>query len=162
MDRISWKWPPPLWTKLNTDGSKRDDVQSAAGGGLLRDAAGAFIYGFSNNYGDISITIAELLALRDGLQMAWSRRIPKIQVKVDSEVVLKLFLSSDTWEHPLHNVLGDCRQFKRLSWEFAIAHTKREGNACDDYLAKLGHYTISYQLWTDLPLLLMPFLANNV
>lgn len=66
---ISWKHPHHGILKFNTDGSCWKNG-SATGGGVLRDASGAWIVGFAHNLGYASITHAELQVIFDALCIA--------------------------------------------------------------------------------------------
>ncbi|KAL3833945.1 hypothetical protein ACJIZ3_008681 [Penstemon smallii] len=122
-----WKEPPPGWMKLNTDGS------------LLRDNMGGWSFGFSMNLGACTITEAELLALRMGLTLAWERRIEKLEVELDSQVVINLIKNTDLETHALGAIIEDCRRLLRNPWTCVLKHTLRNGNKCADALAKLGY-----------------------
>ncbi|KAL6505949.1 hypothetical protein OROHE_022668 [Orobanche hederae] len=113
---------------------------------------------FSIKFSNLTINVAELMALREGLRLAWERRLRRVVAELDSEVVYKLLISEGTEDHSLHNILEDCRSFKRLLWEFKIQHTKRDGNTCADLLAKMGHGCEGFQFWEDPP----PLLAREV
>lgn len=49
----SHHWEPPCqgWLKVNVDGSVREDLASAAAGGLARDFQGKLLSGFTTNVG---------------------------------------------------------------------------------------------------------------
>ncbi|KAL3840841.1 hypothetical protein ACJIZ3_025432 [Penstemon smallii] len=47
------------------------------------------------NLGACTITEAELLALRMGLTLAWERRIEKLEVELDSQVVINKIKNTD-------------------------------------------------------------------
>ncbi|KAL6533965.1 hypothetical protein OROHE_013798 [Orobanche hederae] len=109
-----WIRPPAGWFKQNTDASLVPSTGDAAAGGLIRDEDGIWVCGFSQRLKVQSINLAELLALRDGLNMAWDMRLRWILVEIDSEVVYRLFISNDAGDHPFHYLLEDCRRFRRL------------------------------------------------
>ncbi|KAL6507469.1 hypothetical protein OROGR_023664 [Orobanche gracilis] len=117
---------------------------------LHRDVKPSNMCVFSEKF-QVTINVAELLALREGLKVAWARRVPRIVVEVDSEVVFKLFKKQDTISHPFHYLLEDCRKYMHLPWEFEFYHVRREANICADYLARMGHSVVSFELWTDPP-----------
>ncbi|KAI5324042.1 hypothetical protein L3X38_033115 [Prunus dulcis] len=72
---IKWKPPPPDWMKLNFDGSVREHM--AASGFVIRDWNGNVRLAGAKKLGQVLITVAECLALRDGLAHAinngWSK-----------------------------------------------------------------------------------------
>ncbi|KAG8382401.1 hypothetical protein BUALT_Bualt05G0073500 [Buddleja alternifolia] len=96
----SWNSPPKGWVKLNTDGSFWSTTNRATAGGLLRNDMGHWLWGFSRNLGQNSITLAELTGIRDGLNIAWEHRVEKIIIESDSEVAIKLINCAEftLWE----------------------------------------------------------------
>ena len=52
--RIKWERPLRGWCKLNTDGSSLGNPGAAGGGGVIRDALGAWIQAFSRKIGRAS------------------------------------------------------------------------------------------------------------
>ncbi|KAL6522026.1 hypothetical protein OROMI_031903 [Orobanche minor] len=157
-----WTRPDVGWCKLNTDASLVGSTRSVAGGGLMRGADGCWICGFSIKLKNVSINVAELLALWEGLRVAWKRRIQKLVAELDSEVVLKLFMSLHTREHPLHYILEDCRSFQRFPSEFQLQHTKRDGNIYANILAKMGHDCEAFHFWDKPPLALVAAIESDI
>ena len=60
------------YIKLNTDGSAMGNPGIVDAGGILRDHSGGWISGFSLNLGLASNNMAELAAIRHGLEMTWN------------------------------------------------------------------------------------------
>ena len=77
---IRWIHPRVGWVKLNTDGA----------GGIIHGHRGELFETFAVNCGVCSCTRAELLAVLRGLSVAWNGGHRKVQVEVDSEVVVSL------------------------------------------------------------------------
>ena len=73
---------------LNMDGSSLGNPGRAGAKGLLRDSSGKWISGFSLNLGITSNNVAELGAIRYGLQLASNMGFKFIHVQIDSMVVL--------------------------------------------------------------------------
>ncbi|KAI5348858.1 hypothetical protein L3X38_001745 [Prunus dulcis] len=65
MVNIMWKPPPLDWVKVNFDGSMRGNL--ATTGFVIRDWNGNVRLAGAKNSCQVSITVAECLALRDGL-----------------------------------------------------------------------------------------------
>ncbi|PKI31543.1 hypothetical protein CRG98_048066, partial [Punica granatum] len=105
---ISWIRPPEDFFKLNTDGSSRGNPGAAEASGLLRDADGRWIVGFSQNIGIAIVTMAELWGVLTGTEMAWKTLRGRI--------------------------LDLCSR----DWEVRMQHTYREGNSCADKLANMA------------------------
>ena len=55
---------------LNTDGASFQNPGKAGGGGIIRDSQGNWVKGYSRAIGFTTSIIAELWALRDGLNLA--------------------------------------------------------------------------------------------
>ncbi|KAL8161149.1 hypothetical protein V2J09_012638 [Rumex salicifolius] len=84
-------WVPPRigWLKLNVDGAvKRPDSKGAAGG-VMRDADGKWVCGFTANLGITLIVESELWGVFLGLKMAWERNAPQVEVESDLKIVVK-------------------------------------------------------------------------
>lgn len=80
--------PPPIgFTILNTDGSVINGI--AAAGGLLRNAQGQWVAGFSMNIGHSSIHESKLWGLRQGLFLALQLGIDQLVVESDSLEVIQ-------------------------------------------------------------------------
>ncbi|GAU48622.1 hypothetical protein TSUD_133530 [Trifolium subterraneum] len=106
---------------LNVDGSSIGNPGVSRYGGLIRNSEGAWAHGFAGNIGFSNILHPELMALYRGLLLAWQLNIKELWCYSDSEAAIKL----------IKDILA-------REWRVNIAHTFREGNACVDYLAKLG------------------------
>ncbi|KAL6508356.1 hypothetical protein OROHE_021898 [Orobanche hederae] len=157
-----WMKPDVSWVKLNCDASLFASTGSVAAGGLARDAEGRWIFRFAQRLRGISINVAELLAVREGLHLVWERRFEKIMVETDSEVVFQLLEAANTREHTLHYILEDCRAYKRLPWDMVFKHTRRGGNSCADFLAKAGHEVVGLKVWNEPPEQLLRLLREDL
>ena len=67
---IRWHIPPSPFLKLNIDGSTLGNPGLAGVGGVLRDHWGRWISGFSLYVGLATNNLAELAAVRQGLEIA--------------------------------------------------------------------------------------------
>ncbi|CAN0922601.1 Putative ribonuclease H protein At1g65750 [Linum grandiflorum] len=90
-------------------------------------------------------------AIIDGLKLAWSLGIRRIQVQSDSMAAIAILAKDSELNHH-HAAL--VLQFKELcsrQWEVKLSHIYRETNNAADYLANLVH-SFSYGLHLfDLP-----------
>lgn len=136
--------------KLNVDGSARDG--DITGGGVIRDADGNMVAGFSYFYGQGTIMRAEYLALLDGLSMCHSMEIWELDIESDSKVVVTSIVDKATtsWAY-IHTLRRCC-----TSWRdsFQISHIFREANRVADRCADAthGHKTrVEYYKERDLP-----------
>ncbi|KAJ1379763.1 Ribonuclease H-like superfamily [Sesbania bispinosa] len=85
---VSWSPPHEGWLKWNLDGSVRAQ-SGAASGGVLRDASGIWISGFTRNVGCASVTIAELWAFKDAIHISSLRGDSSIWLESDSSTALR-------------------------------------------------------------------------
>lgn len=67
---VRWTKPLTRWHKLNIDGTTFGNPGKVGGGGLIRISHGNWIKGFSRSIGYTTSLMAELWALRDGLNLA--------------------------------------------------------------------------------------------
>ncbi|PNY06668.1 ribonuclease H [Trifolium pratense] len=93
---------------LNVDESSISNLGISGFGGLIRNADGAWIHGFFGNIGVTNILHAELMAIYRGLLLAWDLNI------------------KDLW----------C--YSDFVMAITLVTKPVDGNACADYLAKLG------------------------
>lgn len=98
---IAWTPPSVGWVKLNMDGALHGNPSLATGGGVLRDGEGQWIQGFTLNIGVCSAPLAELWGVYYGLYLAWDKRIAKLELDVDSEMVVGSLKTGISDTHPL-------------------------------------------------------------
>jgi len=85
--------------------------------------------------------------------LAWDLGFRIITLESDSKLTLDLILDNDTTYRPHAIVLGRIRTFVSRDWSFLSNHTLREGNECEDWLAKHGaQLDVSLKLWVSPPL----------
>ncbi|KAK8494403.1 hypothetical protein V6N12_002352 [Hibiscus sabdariffa] len=85
-----WSNPEPGCLCLNVDGAVSLRTGKATIGGLLRDTAGNFIFGFSKFIGSTHSLHSELWSLYMSLQLAWDHGVTFLQVQTDCKRVLEL------------------------------------------------------------------------
>lgn len=76
---------------MYVDGSCQGNPCNAGFGGLLRDAMGTWIHGFYGDIGQTDITKEELLAILNGLKIAWERNLDNVLCVLDSMHALSIF-----------------------------------------------------------------------
>ncbi|CAN0838590.1 Putative ribonuclease H protein At1g65750 [Linum grandiflorum] len=142
---IGWRPSNEGCFTLSTDESIRSPTKLAATRGVIRTATGRFVKAFAANLGSCSITRAEMRAIVDGLQLAWTLGTRRIQVQSDSMAAIVILAKDSELDHQ-HAAL--VLQFKELCsrhWEVHLSNIYREANNVADYLANLGH-SLSYGL----------------
>ena len=90
--RIQVRWlPPPInWLKLNSDGSSMGNPRLAGGGGLIRNEIGEWVRGYARAIGCATSVAAKLWALRDGIGLCISLKIPALVIELDAKLVIDL------------------------------------------------------------------------
>lgn len=135
----------------------------AGAGGLVRDSTGKWLVGFMVHRGVCSNMVAEMEAVRFGLNLAWEEGYRNIVCEVDALVALELFATADVSVHPLGSLIADVRQLRSRGWSCTFSHTLREGNFCADHLAKEAcSLDEDFEVLREPPLPLVPlFVADS-
>lgn len=89
------------WVKLNTDGASHGNPGRATAGGVLRDGEGNWIGGFALNIGICSASLAELWGVYYGLYIAWERGLTRVELEIDSEIVVGFLTTGISDSHLL-------------------------------------------------------------
>jgi ribonuclease HI len=127
---------------LNVDGSSIGNPGVSGFGGLIRNLDGAWVHGFSGNIGFSNILHAELLAVYHGLVLAWGLEIKELWCYTDSRIATKLIIDSVNDWHQYATIIHNIKNLLARDWRVKVVHTLRKGNACVDYLAKLGAHNL--------------------
>ena len=137
--KISWSHPREGWVMLNTDGASKGNSGVAGAGGLIRSHRGEVFEIFAMNCGICSCMRAELLAVQRGLSIAWNGGYRKVQVRIDSESVMRLLQGEAIRNSPYIHIIKKCKALiARVEWEVEVAHCYREANRAADWLANFG------------------------
>ncbi|ONI28918.1 hypothetical protein PRUPE_1G168800 [Prunus persica] len=142
----------------NFDGSVRNNV--AASGFVIRDSDGHVLLAGAKNIGDNTISMAECMALRDGLAYAIHRGWQNILVEGDSKLIIDCVKqeADPPWRLKVGVEIGDLdlRDIKLLSsfcGDLSLNHIYSEANFTADAVANLGHGLNPSKLWeSGLPL----------
>ena len=135
---IKWEKPRNDWLALNTDGSVVVNFGIARGGGLTRDANGDWVTGFTRRIGTTTSFLAELWALRDGLQLCLQIHAQATLIELDSKTIIDAFNSQTHSNTIVSSIMDDCRHKVSRIPQTCFRHIYREANRCADFLAKLG------------------------
>ena len=141
INEILIKWEPPSenWTKLNVDGASKGNPGLAGGGGVLRNHRGDWIKGFAANFGMCSSVKAEMLALLQGLRLARNLGIARLEVHMDSKVVVDIMTGATNSNQLYYFTAKKCKELIYESgWIIKLNHHYRESNRVADWLASLG------------------------
>ncbi|KAL0004154.1 hypothetical protein SO802_011715 [Lithocarpus litseifolius] len=155
--QISWDKPDPGWLKLNTDGSSKGLLGAAAGGGLIRDEGGNWVAGFSRKIGRTDSFVAEIWALRDGLQLCQQMSARAVMIELDAKSLVDVLNNSSYYNAVISPLLDDCKFLISQIPQVHVRHTYREANKCADRLANLGlSQSLDYIIHSNPPLELIP------
>ena len=106
---IRWEKLRAGWLTLNTDGSAASIVGPAGGGGLVRDENGAWVMGFARRIGNASSYLAELWALRDGLQLCLQIHAQAVVIELDAKAIVDAFNSPYVSNSIVSSIMDECR-----------------------------------------------------
>jgi ribonuclease HI len=134
---IGWKPPVGDWVKLNTDGACKDG-NVAGCGGILRNSAGEWRGGFAKHLGKCTAYVAEMWGVMEGLQYAWKLGYKKVEINVDSLVVVQVLKNGSTCSAMGLALVKKIQRLMQLEWDITISHSYREANYCADALANMG------------------------
>ncbi len=130
---------PESTYQLFTDGASRGNPGPASAGALLKDAQGTVVAEISEYLGEITNNQAEYLALKFGLQKAIELKIKRLEVKLDSELVVKQIHGLYKVKHPdLIPIYEEVKKLIRQIPEIKVEHVRREFNKEADRLANLA------------------------
>ncbi|KAK3232506.1 hypothetical protein Dsin_004387 [Dipteronia sinensis] len=94
-----------------------------------------------------------------GLKMARNSGFSEVIVEFDSLTTVHLIYTITRHNHPLFNLIQNCKKFVAADWCCNINHIYREGNKLVDGLARMGHsMDIGTDFFKDPPSVSMPIL----
>ena len=83
--------------------------------------------------------MAELWAVRDGLNLAIQLGINCLEVELDAKIIVELLENTNSTNIKISPLLHDCRFLLTRFTQVRVAHVYREVNRCVDLLAKQGY-----------------------
>ncbi|KAJ1386204.1 Ribonuclease H-like superfamily [Sesbania bispinosa] len=97
---VRWTFPNAPWLKWNVDGSVLFPGDRATCGGVLRNASGYWVMGFTHNLESATITLAELWAILSAIKLSIQQGHSLIWIESDSRVVVDLINNGCNHSHP--------------------------------------------------------------
>lgn len=144
--------PPSNCYKLNVDGSSLGNPGRSGFGGIIRNWQGEWCTGFSGFCRFTDNLNAELLAIYQGLKLAWQEGYAPLICESDSRSALSLIQDGVHQLHPLQAVVTSIHQLVAHPWQVTFQHVFREGNECADWLAKHGaNMDSTLDIWDACP-----------
>ena len=94
------------------DGASLGNPGKAGGGGLIRDSKRRWVRGFLSSVGHATSVIAELWALRDGLELVAQLGIGCLEVELDAKIIVEMLNNAESLNNiniKFSSLLSDCR-----------------------------------------------------
>lgn len=154
------KWLPRIADGIivNVDGSVCGSPSRGGFGGCYRNSLGEWKGGFYGFVNDAHILHLELLGIFYGLSFAWERGHRLVECQSDSLDAVNLVLSVPPSTHLYAPLVWDIKELLGRPWSVDFHHTLREGNACADFLAKMGAQQDEALVFEENPLAEMSWL----
>ena len=150
--QLRWKRPNEGWLKLNTDDTTNDTQNAAGAGGVLRDARGNWVVGFSRKVGKSNSFGAEIWGICNGLILCNQMNIDAIIIELDAKALVDAFNKPSHARSVVSHLFEDCRQLANRIPHLHILHIYCEANKCADRLAKLGlHQSLDFVIHSSPP-----------
>ncbi|XP_028792050.1 uncharacterized protein LOC114747876 [Neltuma alba] len=119
-EECKWKRPTKGCIHMDVDGSV-NRRRNAACGGLIKNAQGKWVSGFQQNLGYLSSTIAELQAIRIGLQGVKQLRFKKVQLFTYPIEAIQLLMNDSGISHPVRDEIDETRLLIFPDWDLDIS-----------------------------------------
>ena len=147
---MAWSPPPLGFVKVNTDGSSFSSPQHCGCGGVMCSEVGTWIIGFSASSWAQDITILELLAIREGLELAWCMGYHRLICESDCQEAIVLIDSpSLPWAFDLQELVKCIQLMIKRDLEVPCRLIMGSANSVADALAKLGASSLDgLHLWS--------------
>ncbi|KAL6603181.1 hypothetical protein ACP70R_043542 [Stipagrostis hirtigluma subsp. patula] len=148
-----WRRPEAGRLKLNFDGSSKHASRRASIGGVYRDHEGAFVLGYAERIGVATSSVAELAALRRGLELAVANGWRGVWVEGDAKTVVDVVRrrARVRSEEDARQCEAIAALLPLLGDDMSVSHVRREGNRVAHGFAKLGHGEARPRVWRGVP-----------
>uniref|UniRef100_M1D7E5 Reverse transcriptase n=1 Tax=Solanum tuberosum TaxID=4113 RepID=M1D7E5_SOLTU len=133
---VRWYPPPCGWWKCNTNGASRGNPGPSSAAFCVRNHEGYLLCAKGITIPDSYSLVAEVIAIRIGLQFCLENQIPNIIVESDSLAIVNII--NGVWKI-LWRVTVEVNSIRKMmnSWPVRVQHSLREGNTLADFLANL-------------------------
>lgn len=135
------KWVPPdkEWIKINTDASRRYDLQSITIGYIIKDAEARVVRTSSKKLGDCSILVAECEAAREAMMAAIMMGSLKVCINTDSQIIVNAVKGKVTIPKDILNLVEDIRRLSICFKDFNLDYCDKADNRVADVIVKKAH-----------------------
>lgn len=108
------------------------------GGGIIRNENGGWVKGYAQAIRVTTSVVVELWALKDGLWLCISLKLPTVEIELDAKVVIDLVGKETSNPNSIDAIVADCEEGLKEIPFARIKHCCREANKCADALARQG------------------------
>ncbi|KAJ7946890.1 Ribonuclease H [Quillaja saponaria] len=149
---VTWEKPDIGWTKLNFDGSCKGRKWKASIGGVVRNHKAEFLLGYAESIGHANSTIAEITALRRGLELVLENGWNDVWLEGDAKTLVDIIsrrrqVRCMEVQRHLSHVNSIIPEFNNC----IVTHVYREGNRAADKFAQMGHQLKKPTIWRLIP-----------
>ncbi|KAM1235651.1 hypothetical protein ACFX2J_005084 [Malus domestica] len=150
---VKWEKPKIGWTKLNFDGSSKGKTGKASIGGVFRNHKAEFLLGFAESIGEANSTIAELVALKRGLELVLENGFRDVWLEGDAKALLDIIVKrkKDFKCAEVQRQVNDVNSILPKLNGCIVSHVYREGNRAADKFAQIGHQLEEPRIWWNVP-----------
>ena len=150
--RERWKKPSMGFIKLNTDAAFQVSDGSTGLGGIFRDHEGNCLGCFSKFQVSSSSPIhAELLALLEGVQIAYSKSLSPLVIETDCQSIVEAVYKGSLDHSDIGFLLTDLRWGLQLLAAAQLRFVRRQANVVAHNLAKLAIQSSSSIAFSSVP-----------
>jgi ribonuclease HI len=137
-EKVQWSKPETRFLKLNVDAAFYDDSRSGSFGAVIRDFQGNFVGAKCGLIPSVaSASMAEAMAMREGLVLANSMGINRLIAESDSMETVEACSGEERWWNESAAVYADCIDLSSSIGTVKFKHYPREANHVAHELAKL-------------------------
>ncbi len=120
---------------INVDGGARGNPGPAAIGVVVRDPAGEVLTDLAETIGEATNNVAEYRALIRGIDLAVEMGADELEIRGDSELVVKQMLGQYKVKHPdMKPLHAEAKEALAGLSDWSISHVRREQNSEADAL----------------------------
>uniref|UniRef100_A0ACD5ZRC5 Uncharacterized protein n=1 Tax=Avena sativa TaxID=4498 RepID=A0ACD5ZRC5_AVESA len=143
-----WSKPPPGWTKLNVDGSWKEEEQSGGTGMVLRDEEGNIIFAACRHLWTCASPLeAEVLACVEGLSSALEWTDKPIILESDCLQLTTMINGAEINRSPIAAQVNKVKRLCQGGIECLVNHISREVNNISHSLARVGCTDQCTKVW---------------
>jgi ribonuclease HI len=149
---VKWTRPQVRYSKLNVDALFHVDRKEGATAAVLRDHQGRFVAVVGRFIPHVnSVAMADVMAMKDGLNLANQLGCPRIEAESDSLETVEGCTGGDTWWSESSAVCADCLDMTAGFDDVKFKYCSREANKVADEIARFCFQSGNSCNWVDEP-----------